>query len=173
MGLKSDIVAILQNTPRTERRVDAGDWTPAANWNIFSITGGPVRVTGLFGHVTALFTGTATPLIQFAPSNVLPLVWNPLCVIAVAAAYPLNSFLVWDGSLTAVSGVLRASAQVGHNQATDSVGTAATADSWSGPIDLMTGFIRINNAVADATGAVDWYCTWIPLTPQSQLVVVP
>lgn len=179
-SLKANVDIILANAPQTASRPAraagvGGDWSPAANFNIFSITGGPVKITGLFGHVAAVFAGAnATPWIQFAPSNVLPLVWNPIAVIAVAGAFPLNSFLVWDGSLTAVSGVLRANAQLGHDQSSDSVGTAATAVSWSGGgIHLMTGTIRITNGgAADATGQVVWYCTWVPLTPQSSLVAI-
>ena len=126
----------------------------------------------MFGHVVAVFAGAnATPLPSFTPTGGVA---NAIAVIAVAAAFPLNSLMVWDGSLTAVSGVLRASVSLGHNQPANSVGTAATAESWSGPMDFIPGIISIVNAgVLDGTGQVDWYCTWIPLTPQSQLVAIP
>jgi len=177
MSLRSEIQFLIANLPRTERRAAraagvGGDWSPAANFNIFAITGGPVKITGLFGHVVAVFAGAvATPLVSLTPTGGVA---NPLAVIAVAAAFALNSLLGWDGSLTAVSGVLRASPQLGHNQAQDSVGTAATSQGWANPIDVIPGIISIVNAgAADATGQVDWYCTYIPLTPSSLLVAVP
>jgi hypothetical protein len=177
MSLKGELLTILQNSPRTERRAAraagvGGDWSPAANFNIFNITGGPVKITGLWGHVVAVFAGAnATPIVTQTPTGGAA---ANMSVIAVAAAFALNTFLVWDGSLTAVSGVLRASAAVGHTQSTDSVGTAGTAESWAGSIVVVPGIIRITNAgAADATGRVDWYCTWVPMTPQSVLVAIP
>jgi len=158
---------------RIGRTVAAGsDWAVAANFNIFQITGGPIRITDMFGHVTAVFAGNATPLIEHTPTGGAN---SPLCVIAVAAAYALNTLLVWDGSLTAVSGVLRASTGVGHSQPSDSVGTPATAETWAGGgIDIIPGIIRITNGGGnDITGVVDFYLSYIPLTPESNVVVIP
>ncbi len=174
MGLKTEVDLIMSRQERTVRRVGLGpgvpgDWSPAANFAIFDITGGPIQVTNLFGHVTAVFAGAnPTPLIDYAPDGAA-VAWNPLCVIAVAAAFALNALMVWDGSLTAVSGVLRESGGLGHSQGTGSVGTAATAESWVGRgMTLMPGDIRITNAGAlDATGMIDWYISYIPLFPQS------
>ena len=164
-----DLIYLRQE--RTVRRVGlgpgaGGDWSPAANFNIFNIAGGPIKVTGIWGHVTAVFAGAAaTPIVAQTPAGGA---LANMSVIAVAAAFALNTFLVWDGSLTAVSGVLRASAAVGHTQSTDSVGTAATAESWAGPIVVVPGIISIVNAGAlDATGMVDWYISYIPLLPES------
>lgn len=178
MGLKGELLTILQNTPRTVRRAAraagaGGDWSPAADFNIFNITGGPVRVTGMFGHVVAVFAGAnAIPLPSFTPAGGVA---NAFGVVAVAAAFALNTLLVWDGSLTAVSGVLRATPALGHNQSLDSVGTAATAFGWRTAIDFIVGVISIVNVggAADATGQVDWYITYIPLTPNAQLVAIP
>lgn len=180
MGLASQIKTTYILQEKTVRRIGLGpgvpgDWSPAANFNIFSITGGPIKITNMFGHVTAVFAGAAaTPLIEFAPALVPPaLVWNPLCVIAAVAAFALNSLMVWDGSLTAVSGVLRETANLGHDQATDGVGTAATAETWSSPIIIIPGTIRITNAGAlDATGMIDWYLSYKPLTLTSQVVAL-
>jgi len=138
-----------------------GDWSPAANFNIFNIAGGPVKITGIWGHVTAVFAGNATPIVSHTPTGGVA---ANMCVIAGAAAYALNTFLTWDGSLTAVSGVLRASGSVGFTQSTDSVGLPATAESWAGPIVAVPGIIRITNGwAADATGMVDWYLSYIPM----------
>ena len=177
MSLRGELDLVVQNMPRSARRAAraagvGGDWSPAANFNIFQITGGPVVIHGIWGHVIAVFAGAnATPIVSQTPTGGAA---ANMSVIAVAAAFALNTFLIWDGSLTAVSGVLRATPAVGHSQSADSVGTAATASSWAGTLVIVPGIIRITNAgAADATGQVDWYCRWSPLAPNSQLVAVP
>lgn len=149
-----------------------GDWSPAANFNIFQVIGGPVKVTYMFGHVVAVFAGAnATPLPQFTPVGGVA---NSFGVIAVAAAFALNALLVWDGSLTAVSGVLRATPALGHNQSVDSVGTAATSNGWTTPITFIPGMISITNGgAADATGQVDWYISYMPLRDNAVVIAVP
>lgn len=176
MGLRSEIQAIYQFTTKGARRAAraagvGGDWSPASlGFPIFRITGGPVEVSNLFGVVVTTFTGAATPLVSFIPAGGIA---NAIAVIAVAAAYAANSLLVWDGSLTPVSGVLRATPALGHNQAQDSVGTAATSNGFKNPITFIPGDIVIVNAVPDAAGQADWYVTYRALTPASQLVAVP
>src|SRR4030065_569622 len=131
MAFNDEMELVFLRQEKTVRRVGlgpgaGGDWSPAANFNIFAITGGPIKVTGLWGHVTAVFAGAnATPIVAQTPAGGA---LANMSVIAVAAAFALNTFLVWDGSLTAVSGVLRASGAVGHTQATTSVGTAGHAE---------------------------------------------
>ena len=164
-------MAWWNNAPRTIRRPGlaagvGGDWSPAADFPIFTISGGPVKIISLFGHVTAVFAGAnAIPLITYGAANAL-------CVVAVAAAFALNSLLVWDGSLTAVSGVLRATAALAHSQSSDSVGTPASAESWTGPIFCIPGNLNIVNVggADDATGVVDWYIEYVPMT-QDALVL--
>jgi hypothetical protein len=175
MGLRQEIQAIYQFIPKSARRAAraagvGGDWSPAATFNIFQITGGPVEVTNMFGHVVALFTGAATILPSFIPAGGVA---NAFGVVSVAAAYALNTLLVWDGSLTAVSGVVRATPALGHGQSQDSVGTAATSHGWKNSITFIPGIICIVNGVADATGQVDWYINYRPLTPNAQLVAIP
>jgi len=176
MAFNDEVDQIYLRQERTVRRVGrtvaaGSDWAVAANFNIFTIAGGPIKVTGIWGHVTAVFAGNATPIVTQTPAGGAP---ANMCVIAVAAAYALNTFLVWDGSLTAVSGVLRATAAVGHSQSSDSVGTPATAESWAGPILIVPGVIRITNGGAnDITGVVDWYISYIPLVPEATVVAIP
>lgn len=174
MSFNDEVDQVYLRQEKTVRRVGqaagvGGDWSPAADFGIFTIAGGPIKITSMFGHVTAVFAGAnAIPLITYGAANAL-------CVVAVAAAFALNSLLVWDGSLTAVSGVLRATAALAHSQSTGSVGTAATAESWAGPILCLPGQINIVNAggAADATGVVDWYLSYIPLTSNATVVAIP
>ena len=164
-------MAWWDNSPKTVRRPGlaagaGGDWSPAADFPIFTISGGPIKIISLFGHVTAVFAGAnAIPLITYGAANAL-------CVVAVAAAFPLDSLLVWDGSLTAVSGVLRATGALAHSQVSDSVGTPASAESWTGPIFCIPGVLNIVNVggATDATGVVDWYIEYVPMTPAAVVV---
>jgi len=174
MAFNDEVDQIYLRQERTVRRIGraagvGGDWSPAADFGIFTIAGGPIRITGMFGHVTAVFAGAnAIPLITYGAANAL-------CVVAVAAAFALNSLLVWDGSLTAVSGVLRETVALAHSQVTDSVGTPATAESWVGTILCLPGQINIVNVggAADATGVVDWYLSYIPLTQAASVIAIP
>ena len=174
MAFNDEVDQIFLRQERTVRRVGrvagvGGDWSPAADFQIFTIAGGPVKITSMFGHVTAVFAGAnAIPLICIGAAN-------PLCVVAVAAAFALDSLLVWDGSLTAASGVLRETVNLLHSQSSDSVGTPGTAESWTGPILCMPGIITIVNVggAADATGVVDWYLSYIPLVQAASVVAIP
>ncbi len=177
MGMKSTIDTVYLASEQGVRRAAraagvGGDWSPAADFNIFTITG-PVKVLGMFGHVTAVFAGAnAIPLPSFTPTGGVA---NALSVVAVAAAFALNSLLVWDGSRTAASGVLRVGVGLGHNQSNDSIGTAALAEGWVSPLGFVAGVISIVNAggAADATGQVDWYIMYRPIILGATIVAIP
>ena len=136
------------------------DWVAAGNFNIFTITGGPIRITALFGHVTTAFTGaTATPLFSFTPTGGGAL--TNMCTIAVAAAWPINSVLMWNGLLATA---LVASIGIGHG--------ATGVETFAGALTLVPGVIRITNAGAgDATGVVDFYMEYITCRQFSRVAV--
>lgn len=133
------------------RRGTNADWDPAANFNIFTITGGPIRIISLFGHVTTVFAGAnATPLFSFTPTGGGAL--TNMCTIAVAAAWAVNSVLMWDGLLATA---LVATIGIGHG--------ATGVETFAGALTLVPGVIRITNAGAnDATGVVDFYMSYKP-----------
>ena len=175
MGLKSELLTVLQNTDIAVRRPAraagaGGDWSPAADFNIFSITGGPVRITGLIGVVTATFAGAnAIPLVSYYPLVAGIAAITAMAAVAVAAAWPEETILTWAGTLL---GVLAPTVGLGHGQA---YSAGVPTQGWVGSIDVVPGFIQIVNAggAADATGQVDWYCTYRKLGAASQLVAVP
>lgn len=167
MSLKGEILTLLQNAPVTERRIGTNaDWTPGGDFDIFSITGGPVRVTGMMGHVRVGCTGAALiPLISYYPIVTGIGSITGLATLAAGAAWPLDTMLQWNGTL---AGPLAPTIGLGHGQA----GPASVQSFVAGYIDLLEGIIRIVNATADATAEIDWYITYIRLTPASQLAPV-
>lgn len=150
---------ILLNLPRSVRRPDGGDWAAAANFDIFTIANACVRVTSIFGHVTAAATGAnATPLLSFTPTGGGAL--TNICTVALAAAWPINSVLMWDGLLATV---LVATIGIGHG--------ATGVETFAGGLTFVPGVIRITNAGAnDATLAVDWYITYIAMDVTATVV---
>lgn len=110
---------------------------------LFTVSGGRVLITGLYGQVTTVIGGT-TPSAK--------IVYNPTTgtdtdmVTAVAiTSDPVNT----QYSLGATAFVT--SAQVGH------------VLGQSGTHVVNTGTIDLHVSAADATGAVKWTLTYIPL----------
>jgi hypothetical protein len=167
MSLKGEILTLLQNAEVQARRVGTNaDYTPGGNFNIFSITGGPVRVTGMFGHVRVACTGNAlVPLLSYYPLVTGIGSITAIATIAVGAIWPVDTILVWDGTL---ADVLAPSVGLGHGQA----GPASTECFVAGYIDMLPGFITVVNATADATAEIDWYVSYKKLVPASQLLPV-
>ena len=167
MGLKGEILTILQNAERTLPRTGTNaDYTPGGNFNIFSITGGPVRVLGLFGHVRVACTGNAlVPLLQYFPAVTGVGAVTAIAAIAVGAIWPLDTILTWDGTLL---GVLAPSVGLGHGQA----GPASAEGFVASYVDMLPGTIRVLNATADATAEIDWYITYKLLTGASVVAVL-
>lgn len=136
------------------------DWVGAGNFNIFTIAGGPIRITSLFGHVTVAATGAAaTPLFSFTPTGGGAL--SNMCTIAVAAAWAINSVLMWNGLLATA---LVATIGIGHG--------ATGVETFAGHLTLLPGVIRITNAgAADATLVVDFYMSFIRCVQGARVAV--
>jgi len=167
MAFNDEVDQIYLGAEKSVRRAAraagvGGDWSPAATWPLFTITGGPVRITSLFGHVIALFAGTATPTLWY---NTLTPTASALCTIAVAHAWTVNEILAWDGLL---GSALIATIGEGHGQTTGTnQGFAA------GGIICLPGSIDMINGIADATGQVDWYLTYQPLRAGAIVTPIP
>ena len=138
------------------------DYTPGGNFNIFNVGGGPVLVYAMWGHVRVACTGaTLVPLIFHTPT--IGAAGSALCTVAVGAAHALGVVLTWSGLL---AGVLAPTAAVGHGQA----GVVESFD--GGPVIVMPGITSITNATADATAEIDWYMTYEPVLPTSEVTVL-
>jgi len=163
MSFNDEVDSVFLRQEKTARRIGTNaDFTPGGNFNIFRVTGGPIKITFMFGHVTIACTGAVlVPLIQFTPT--LAGAASALCTVAVGAAHAQNVVLMWDGLLASV---LAPTAGVGHGQS----GGVESFD--GGTILVMPGIISIVNATADATAVIDWYMSFIPLTAESAVTVL-
>lgn len=162
MGLKALIGSIWLAAQKGIVRVGTNaDYTPGGNFNIFNISGGPILVNAMWGHVRVACTANVlVPRIDLDPTIGAA---SPLCALAVGAIWPLGTVLTWSGLLV---GVLAPTAGLGHGQA----GVVESFD--GGPIILMPGVILITNATADATAEIDWYMRYEPILPTSLVTVL-
>lgn len=167
MSLKGELLTILQNKERTIFRTGTNvDFAiPPVNVNLFNIAGGPIAVTGMFGHVTVAFTGAlVTPLLQYFPAVTGVGGVTAICTVAVGAAHAVDVILTWDGLLASV---LAPTVGLGHGQS----GPVESFD--GGYILMLPGVVRMNNAGgADATAVVNWYMTYRPLNPATVVTVL-
>lgn len=156
MSLKGELLTILQNKERTLVRVGTNaDYTPGGDFDIFTIAGGPIAVTGLFGHVRVACTGAAlVPLLSYYPAITGIGAISAIATVAVGAAHVVDTILVWDGLLASV---LAPSVGLGHGQS----GPVESFD--GGYIVMLPGIFLVVNATADATAEIDWYLTYKPL----------
>lgn len=148
-----------QRTPVVRLGTNA-DWVGGGNFNIFTITGGPVRIHSMFGHVTTVFAGAVpTPLLSFTPTGGGAL--TNICTIAVAAAWAVNTILTWNGLLATA---LVATIGIGHG--------ATGVETFAGSLVFVPGVIRVTNAGgADATAVVDWYIEYTECRQESVVSV--
>jgi hypothetical protein len=174
MSLKGEILTILQNQERTIRRPGVNAEIPGAGTlDIFSIIGGPVQVKNLFGVVTADITGAATIFLYYTSAG------GTLTALSIVSA-SINGDLAetiyrWDGSLTALLGVLAPTGALGIGipaEMTWSDITTPTND--VGAFVLLPGVISIDNTggAAVTAGVIDWYLTYKPLLPASQVAIL-
>ena len=124
------------------------DWAAGGNFNIFTITGGPIRITSMFGHVVVACTGALlVPVLTFTPTGGGAA--TNICTLAVGAAWPINTVLMWNGLLATA---LVASIGIGHG--------ATGVETFAGALTFVPGVIRVTNAPADATAVIDWYISY-------------
>jgi len=162
MSFSTNVKAILSQAAKGIVRVGTNaDYTPGGNFNIFGITGGPILISAMWGHVRVACTGALlVPLITLNPTIGAA---SALCTVAVGAAHALGTVLTWSGLL---AGVLAPTAGLGHGQA----GVVESFD--GGPIIVMPGVLLITNATADATAEIDWYMRYEPAVQGANVAVL-
>lgn len=162
MGLAANVKTTYLRQEKTVRRIGTNaDWG-GEDFNIVTITGGPVRVTDIWGHVTTACTGaTLVPLLEFNPAG--EGATTVIAAIAAGAIWPENTILAWDGSF---NGALSPTRGIGHAQATEDEGFQGAY------MIFVPGTILVVNATTDATAVIDWYISWKPLTLIAKLRVV-
>ena len=123
---------------------------PGVQTTIFTVANGAVNVLLIFGHVTVVIAGAATPLLNFTPNVNATLV--PIATVHVSiGGDAIDSIQHWNGT---VADALVQSTSLGI------CGTAELA--WAGGLLLPPGIVTVGNAGAVATGVMDWYCAYVP-----------
>jgi hypothetical protein len=162
MSHSSVFKAVYKEQIKSVRRVGvAATDLPAAAFNIFRIWNCPVFVQFMFGHVTTIIAGAATPLIQFTPTTGGAI--TPLCTAALSIdTDAVGTVYTWDG---AVATALAPTAAIGLADTTETL--------WAGNyVLLVPGIISITNAGALATGVIDWYISYQPCAPEAYVAAV-
>lgn len=139
------------------------DWD-GTNFDIFTITGGPIEVFYIFGEVTTVMgAGQAVPQLQYTPAAGAATGVN-MCIAATRIDTDADDTLYyWTG---AVGGTLMP-------MAGPILGVLQTDEyQWDllGKIILLPGLIDCINAVACTTGVVDWYIAWRQMVAGTQVV---
>ncbi|MBU0778372.1 hypothetical protein KKF82_08955 [Patescibacteria group bacterium] len=125
----------------------------AGTHNAFTISGGPVLITGFWGWLTVLMDATLSTLrIEHEVGNVN--LCGDLAAIADDAA---GTLYYWTGVQAGL--LLKAEAAVGG--ATPAIAAAQ-------PVAAILGDIHITNG-GNQTGSVEWHITWLPLREGSVL----
>lgn len=124
----------------------AGKTVPqAATSTIFTVTGGRVLVTGLFGKVTTIIAGT-TPSAKIVSTP------------TVGTAVDVSSATAITGK--EVGALLGLAGTVGTALNVQNAGAGAGLPS---PVVIPAGTLGVNVSAADATGAIQWTLTYVPL----------
>jgi hypothetical protein len=123
----------------------------AATHQVFTVAGGEVLITALWGKVVTTMAGANTVALQFDPTTgdtTVIVTATDLGTTDTAAGTPIG--VIDDDTDATVD--FRA-----HGQALSNY--VAT-----------TGEIEAVVTGAGADGAIDWYCTYVPLTPGATVV---
>lgn len=116
----------------------------AATHQVFTVAGGEVMITALWGVATTTLAGANTINLQSDPTTgdtVVIGTATDLGTTNTAAGTTIGFIEQGDGTIDLVKGGLPLPAWVVTTGEIESVATEVTAD-----------------------GAIQWYCTWIPLT---------
>jgi len=162
--VKDAFIMKHQGIRRTGTIAGGADWD-GTNFDIFTIIGGPIKITSFGALVTAVCVGGLVPQLNFTPAG-----GGAASVMSAAAAgvaWPVDTIVTFDG---AVAAALAATANLGHSL-TDPVG--AESFFTGGSLMVVPGVINIINAVADLTAVLDWFMTFIPMTVDARVIVMP
>jgi len=125
----------------------------AGAWNIFTITGGPIIMTELWGHVTTIIANAAVPILTFVTTLGAVAAATATIMVTLNTDAP-GTVYTWSGALAGVPGPAAA------------LGMAAAGETtMAGNYCIFVpGTLYFTNAVA-ATGIIDWYMNYIPCVP--------
>jgi hypothetical protein len=119
-------------------------------YQLFTVAGGEVLITGLWGKVTTSITGASTWAVVVDPTT------GDSTTIVTATDL---------GTTDSVAGTVLGF----RDQGDGTIDFVKGGQALSGFV-VTTGEIELLVATATANGIVDWYCTWIPLTAGATVV---
>jgi hypothetical protein len=122
----------------------------AGTFSLFAVTGGEVLVTALWGVVTTAVTVANTVNLQTNPTTgdtVVVVTATDIGTTDTAAGTTIQVMEQGDGTTDLVKGG-------GHAL---------------GGLVVTTGQIESLITGTNPDGVIDWYCTWVPLTPGAVL----
>jgi hypothetical protein len=133
-------------------------YSTAATYQLFTVTGGRVLITALWGVVTTAMTGANTINLQTDPTTG--------DTIVVVTATDLGTTDTAAGTTIGVTGNIADPASTGADFATVFArGGRALRD-----LVVTTGEIESVGTEGTINGAITWYCCWIPLDDGAELV---
>ena len=135
--------------------IDGGAATP-----LFTITGGPVQLIAIVGHVTTVIgAGAAVPNLSFTPTG-----GGGITELSDAAASiandAVNTMYQYSGLL---AGLLTPGVGIGHLSCDAELG-------FIDPITLCAGVISLVNGVDAVSGVIDWYIMYLPMADGTVIV---
>jgi hypothetical protein len=143
-----DPVALQRAILGTKVENAAGKTVPQnATSTIFTVAGGRVVITSLAGIVTTIIGGT-TPSAKLVATPTVGTA-NDMCTATAITSDEV-------GTMYSVPGA------TGSAFATSGAGSGAVTG-VNAPMIVNTGTIGVNVSAADATGAIKWALTYVPL----------
>jgi len=151
-----------QATVKGARNVGVLADMQASPVNLFRVSGGPVLMTQLWGHVIAAPTNAAVPILTFDPDGAGAAV-AVATIMVTLATYVVGDIIVWAGTVGAPAPINCAA-----------LGMAAALETvMAGNFTIMVpGLLYYTNAVVDTTGIIDWYINYIPMEGRSLVQAV-
>lgn len=141
-------------------RLGAGDLAAVDEVELFTVIGGDILLTALYGLVTTAIGDTGATTIQLQHTPTIGEVTVDLC----DASATIESDIA--GTFYTITGAHGDGVVIGT--ATEGVGVASFATNM---IILVPGTITLDVAVSENTGVIQWVLHWIPLNEQSELVL--
>jgi hypothetical protein len=137
-----------------------------ATQTIFTISGGRILITALYGLVTTVIAGT-TPAAKYIATPTTGTA-NDMCAALTITSDEAG--MQWNLP-AAVASALVGAASTGKSGSVSGVGTGASGSGggWCGQI-VAPGTIGFNVSAADATGAVTHSLYYIPLDDAARVV---
>lgn len=124
----------------------------ATTINLFTVAGGEVLLTALYGKVTTAITVANSYKLSFAPT----------------AGFTADLCQALDIGTTDTAAGTLLGFQYDQDGTTDTPVLAKTAGKILRDIPLTTGSLTHTSAGTD--GVITWYCAWVPLTVGATLV---